>query len=98
MTKHVDEVALKNQIILDGSVKIVESTTEIVCNEALFVCGAHVSTLQENQPKVVPTKVRSGQMRSRLGRIMQKLYDLEPGGKYERSLNLDLNLYHMENY
>jgi hypothetical protein len=46
----------------------------------------------------MPVKIRVGQLRTRLGRIMQRLYDLEPGGKSERPLNIDLDLYQMENY
>lgn len=98
MTKHIDEVAVKGHIGLDEPSKIFESTTEIVCKEALISCSAHVNSLQESQPKVMPVKIRVGQLRTRLGRIMQRLYDLEPGGKSERPLNIDLDLYQMENY
>jgi hypothetical protein len=92
LTKHADEVALKAHLGLEDANKLVASTTELVCDEALVVCGAHV------KPKVVRVKVRVNSLRGRLGRIMHRLYDLESGGEAEKPLNVDLDLYQMENY
>jgi hypothetical protein len=37
-------------------------------------------------------------LRSKLGRIMHKLYDLESDNEPEKPLNIDLDLYQMENF
>jgi hypothetical protein len=93
LTKHADEVALKSHLGLEEASKIIANTTELVCNEALVICP-----IQESKAKVVPVKLRVNSLRSRLERIMHRLYDLESGNEAEKPLNVDLDLYQMENY
>jgi hypothetical protein len=89
LTKHAsDEAALKAHITPEEANKIIESTVELVCNEALVICGAHVNSEPESEPEVMPVEVR----------VMQRLYDLEPSDGPEKPLKIDLDLYQMENY
>jgi hypothetical protein len=92
-----DEAALKPHVPLEGA-KLVESTAELVCNEALVICGAHVKPIEESVPKIAPVTIRVNSLRSKVERIMHKLYDLEPDGEPEKPLHVDLDLYQMENY
>ena len=98
MTKQADEVTLKGHLPLEGANKIIESTTEMVCNEALVICSAHVKPMEESVPKIAPVKISLGSLRSKVERIMHKLYDLESDGEPEKPLDIDLDLYQMENY
>jgi hypothetical protein len=98
LTKHADEAVLKAQLPLEDAGKVVESTVELVCNEALVICGAHVKPIAESAPKVAPVKVRVNAVRGKVGKITNKLYNLEQSGEPEKPLNVDLDLYQMENY
>ena len=99
MTKQApDEAAmLKPHVSLEGA-KLVESTAELVCNEALVICGAHVNAGHDSASKITPVKIRINSLRNKVGRIMHKLYDLEPSGEPEKPLHVDLDLYQMENF
>ena len=46
------------------------------------------------------SRTKTSTFKSRLGKIMHKLYDLEPDNAPEKPLNVDLgvDLYQMENY
>ena len=94
MTKHADEVAAKAHLSLEDANKVIASTTELVCDEALAVCDGHVKPV----PKIAPVKVRVNPLRNKVEKAMQKLYDLESHGEPEKKLNVDLDLYQMENY
>jgi hypothetical protein len=93
LTKHIEDVALKAQLPLENA-KIVESTVELVCDEALVICGGHVKPVQ----KIAPVKVRVNAVRGKVDKVANKLYDLEQSGESEKPLNVDLDLYQMENY
>ena len=96
LTKH-DEIAAKAQLGLDEANKIVAlaSTTELVCNEALVIGGEGVKPVNA----IVPVKVKAATVQSKVGRAVDKLYDLErSGAAAEKKLNVDLDLYQMENY
>ncbi len=95
MTKHLDE-ALKAQLPLEGP-KIVESTVELVCDEALVICGGQVKPVAKIAP-VKLNKLKVNAVRSKLDKATHKLYDLEQSGEAEKPLNVDLDLYQMENY
>ena len=94
MTKHADEVAVKAHLGLEDANKVIASTAELVCDESLVVCGGHVKPV----PNIVPVKVRVNSLRSKVGKAMQKLYDLEQSGEAEKQLDVNLDLYQMENY
>jgi hypothetical protein len=99
LTKQVaDEAALKYHVTLEEGSKVSSSVTEAVVKNSLVICGAHVDPEQEGGCKRALVKTRLSLLRSRLGRIMRRLYDLESSGEPEKPLNVDLDLYQMENY
>jgi hypothetical protein len=108
LTKHtaVDDGFPKYHMPLEEANKLIEANVKIInSSSSLRACGAKVDHLtkvavepslakrREGRPKV-------GTVKSRLGRIMHKLYDLEPEGVPEKPLNVDLgvDLYQMEDY
>jgi len=93
-----DEAAVKCHVALEGANKIVENTAKMMDITALVVCGAQMRPEREGKPKLAIVKTRMNLLRSRLGRIMRRLYDLESGNEPEKPLNIDLDLYQMENY
>jgi hypothetical protein len=96
LTKH-DEIAAKAQLGLDEANKIVAlaSTTELVCNEALVIGGEGVKPVNA----IVPVKVKAAAVvQSKVSKAVDKLYDLERSGAAEKKLNVDLDLYQIENY
>jgi hypothetical protein len=93
-----DETALKCHVTIGETNKMVEGTTKMLDNNALVICCAHVDPEQEGKPKRALVKTRMNLLRIRLGRIMRRLYDLESDSKPEKPLNIDLDLYQMENY
>ena len=95
LTKH-DEIAAKAHLGLEDANKIVAraSTAELVCNEALVVCGEGVKPVQE----IAPVKVKVTTVQSKVSKAVGKLYDLEQSGAAEKKLSVDLDLYQMENY
>ena len=89
MTKHpADENPLKLHV---------EELNKIGEVDALLVCGTQVGAELEEKIKVVPVK-NEMEPKSRLGKIMLELYDLENCVKSEKpvKINLDLDLYQME--
>lgn len=99
LTKQVsDEAAVKCHVTLEGANKMVEDNAKMVDVTALVVCGAQLNPEGEGKPKLALVKARMGSLRSRLGKIMGKLYNLESNGEPEKRLNVDLDLYQMENY
>lgn len=95
LTKHGDEIAAKAHLGLDEANKVVAaSTVELVCDEALVLCGGRVKPVEA----IAPVKVRVNAVQSKAGKAVGKLYDLEQSGAAEKKLNLDLDLYQMENY
>jgi hypothetical protein len=89
---------MKCHMPLEEANKIIENAAKMMDNNALVICGAHVDPEQEGKPKRALVKTRMNLLRSRLGRIMRRLYDLESDSKPEKPLNIDLDLYQMENY
>jgi cell division GTPase FtsZ len=103
LTKQVhvpDEAALRLQVPVDEACKVSSSVTDVMGKNALAICGAQVSPAGKVKPKVTVVKTGINTVKSRLGKIMHKLYDLEPGNEPEKPLNVDLgvNLYQMEDY
>ena len=88
MTKHpTDENPLKLHVELN---KIGDVDT-------LLVCGSQAGAELEEKIEVVPVR-KEMEPKSRLGKIMLELYDLENCVESEKPLkiNLDLDLYQME--
>jgi hypothetical protein len=101
LTKQASEEAtLKCHMPIEEGNKMVESTTKMLDNNALVICGAGIDPEQEGKPKRTLVKNRINSLRSRLGRIMRRLYDLESGNEPEKPLKIDFDcdLYQMENF
>ncbi len=85
---------------LEEANKIIEHNIKMLNHNTLAICSTHANPQQEN--KLTPVKARTGlsSLRSRLGKIMHKLYDLEPDNEPEKPLNIDLgvDLYQMEDF
>ena len=95
-----DEAALKCHIPLEDANKIVGNAAKLMDNNALVFLGARLGPEEGVKPKRTVVKVRMGVLRSRLGKIMHRLYDLEADKEPEKPLkiDLDLDLYQMENF
>ena len=93
-----DEAGLKCHGILKEATKVSPSVTEAIVKNALAIYGTYVDPEQEGKRKRALVKTRVISLRSRLGRIMRRLYDLESESEPEKPLNIDLDLYQMENY
>jgi len=108
LTRHtsVDDGLPKYHMPLEEANKLIEANLKIINGStSLGVCGANVDPLpivavepslakrREGRPKV-------GTSKSKLGRMMHKLYDLELDCVPEKPLNVDLgvDLYQMEDY
>jgi hypothetical protein len=105
LTKHIpDETFLKNQIELEEARRISANVTEIMDKNALAICATHRHTImkRDTKPKVTitPVKAKIGMVKTKLGKITHKLYDLEPESATDKNLNVDLDvqLYQMENW
>jgi len=67
----------------------------LFANEALVIGGEGVKPVNA----IVPVKVKAAAVvQSKVSKAVDKLYDLERSGAAEKKLNLDLDLYQMENY
>jgi len=95
-----DEATLKCHMPLEEATKIIGNTAKLMDTNALVFLGARLSPEERVKPKRTVVKARVGVLRSRLGKIMHRLYDLEAGKEPEKpsKIDLDLDLYQMENY
>ena len=98
LTKHANEIAVKTHFGLDENAKVIENNTETVCEEALIVCDATVKHIPKSAPKIIPVETRVESLQGNLDKALHKLYDLDQSGEPKKTLNLDLDLYQMENY
>lgn len=87
---------------LEEANRIIERNVRLLDNDAIVIGVAPVCRKRQPKPrvKISPVKTGIGVVRTRLGRIMHRLYDLEPAGEPEKPLNVDLgvDLYQMENW
>jgi hypothetical protein len=83
---------------LEDANKIIGNTAKLMDNNALVFLGARLGPEEGVKPKRTVVKTRMGVLRSRLGKIMYRLYDLEAGKEPEKPLKIDLDLYQMENF
>lgn len=98
MTKQApEETALRCNVTLEEGNRVSPLVTEAIVKNALVFCGAHGNPEHEGKRKRV-VKNRLSLLRSRLARIMQRLYDLESGDEPEKPLNIDLDLDQIENF
>ena len=96
MTKHLHDDALKLQLSIE-EVKI-EVTPKIIDNTLVLgtpsVIGKSKGKMKVN--RMVKTKMTV--KKSRLEKVTSHLYDLEDRCGTEKTLNIDLGLYQMEDY
>ncbi len=98
MTKPLpDETLLKCHLTVEDVNKVGEGITRIMDNNALLIRGPVVAAPEREETLIKP-KVNA--KRSRLGKTMQKLYNLESSSESEKPLRVDLglDLYQMEEY
>lgn len=96
MTKPLQEDPLKLHL---EEAKI-EVVPELVDN-TMVICGSHNNptvVTQSKKLKVRAVKPKMTTKKSKLDRVTSQLYDLESCSGPEKSLNLDLDLYQMEDY
>jgi hypothetical protein len=98
LTKHVDELAVKAHLGLEDADKAINSTAELVCDEALIIYSGDVKPVQERAQKIAPVEIKANTLQSNMDKPLHKLYDLEQSGEAEKPLKVDLNLYQMENH
>jgi hypothetical protein len=101
LTKQVhihDEAPLRLQETLEESTKVNAGVTDVMGKNSLTICGGNIGSTRKVNPKVTLVKTKIHFVKSRLGKIMHKLYDLEPDNEPEKPLNIDLgvDLYQME--
>lgn len=101
MTKHIapDEAYPKLNVSLEGADKLIAQNVKLGSSRSLGICGADVDGIK-NIPKLTVKHAPKLAMKTRLEKIMHKLYDLEPDNAPEKPLKADLraDLYQMENY
>jgi hypothetical protein len=93
---------------LPVSLEEAETHVKLFDSAALTICGSHLSpvnSLRTSSPEtaiIKPTVSRAKMVsiKTKLGRVLHKLYDLESDNAPEKPLNLDLpaGLYQMENF
>jgi hypothetical protein len=91
-----DEIALKCHMPLDEANKVVGNAAKLLGDNAFVFLDSEEGV----KTKRAMAKARIGSLRSRLGRIMRRLYDLESGNEPEKPLKVDfdVDLYQMENF
>jgi hypothetical protein len=99
LTKHVTpEETLKCSLGLDETSKVGEGVNKLLENNPLVIGSAQVNLVQDSKLKIPLVKARKTVRKSRLGKITEKLYNLESCDLPEKPLNVDLGLYQMEDY
>lgn len=95
LTKHIHDEALKCPLnVEDLKVEVVPK----IIDNSLAIAAARIipePNLELNSRTIKP-KVTA--KKTKLGRALSQLYNLEAGNKPDKLLNLDLDLYQMENF
>jgi len=96
----VDDGLPKYHMPLDDANKIIEGNMKLLEPETMSLCAARLTADPVLKPKlgVAKPRARAPSIKTRLGRIMHKLYELEPECTPEKPLkvDLDVDLYQME--
>ncbi|MEM2319610.1 MAG: cell division protein FtsZ [Candidatus Bathyarchaeia archaeon] len=87
-----------SSMTIEEANRVGEIVTEMMDEDALVIWGARVNPEQNGKLKVtvVMTGVNSPHILNGLGVIAPQLFNLEPFAEPEKTLNIDLNLYQME--
>jgi hypothetical protein len=102
LTKHIasDEAYPKLHVSLEDVDKLIAQNVKLgSSSRGLGICEADVDGVK-NMHKLTAKHAPKLTIRTRLEKIMHKLYDLEPDSAPEKPLKADLRaeLYQMENY
>lgn len=104
MTKHLpDEVASKLHLSLEDADKLLSGDVEFLDSETLGICRVKSIHVPAKPSAVAVTSRKSRKAcvpKIKVEKNMTKLYDLEKEETKEKplSLDLDVDLYQMENY
>ncbi len=107
MTKQApDEAILKCHGTIEEVPNVNEGVTDMLEKNALAICGARFSPVNSidskhsSKARIRHVGAKMSSFKSRLERIMRKLYDLDPDNGPEKPLSVDLgvNLYQLEDY
>ena len=95
MTKNIHDDALKPLGIDDVKLEVVPK----IVDNSMVIAGTHVVRKPKNKMNTRMVKNKMPVKRtSRLEKATRCLYDLEAAHEPEKTLNLDLDLYQMEDY
>lgn len=105
MTKHIQDEAMGK---LPVSLEDAEAHVKLLASDALGICGSHLSPVNSLRTsssetaiiKPIVSKTKMISIKTRLGKVLHKLYDLESDNAPEKPLTIDLpaGLYQMENF
>ncbi len=98
MTKPANpEEILKTPLGLEDP-KIDTCVTSLLEKNTIVVSKTRVDLPEENVANIPLPKSRRILKKNKLAKVTERLYDLEPYGSPEKSLNIDLDLYQMEDH
>jgi hypothetical protein len=92
------ENTLKCHLSIEESSKIGLDVNKLAEDNVAALCNTQVFAEQEPKLKVARVMKKVVTKRSKLETVTQNLYNLEPENAPEKSLNIELDLYQMENY
>lgn len=93
MTKHIHDEALKCPInVEDLKVEVVPK----MIDNSLAIGGARIIPEPTGELNSRQIKPKAASRKTKLSRAMSQLYNLEVGNKPDKVLNIDLDLYQME--
>jgi hypothetical protein len=99
---NLDEGLPKYHMPLEEANKLIENNVKLLSSTDFAICGPTLSSPKACKPKFTVAKPRAKvtSLKSKLGKIMHRLYDLEPDNQPEKPLNIDLGveLYQMEDF
>jgi hypothetical protein len=92
------ENTLKCQLSVEDENKVGLGIGKLVTSDAATVCSHEVFPEHKPKLKVIRVVRKPYPNKNGFGRVVEKLYNLESGNEPERSLDIELNLYQMEDY
>jgi len=92
------EDVIKTPIGLDEPCRIDTCVTSLIEKNTNVIRNTHLTVPDEDLVKLPLAKSRKMIKKGKLARVTEKLYNLEPYGLPEKPLNIDLDLYQMEDY
>ena len=90
------ENTLKCQLSMDEASKVGLDVSKLIEENVAALCNQQVYVEQEPKLKLARAVKKAHPTGSRLGRVTQRLYNLESGNAPEKSLSIELDLYQME--